>query len=151
MDDGVWQAVQADLARLGNSSIDVKLVNPVDVLAKLNDQLRDLFESTGDSGAAYEARVLHGIWSAAPYLHNGSVPTLAELLKPAAKRVKAFKIGPQYDPDAVGLAVNQGVFSSDYQVGDCDGVSGNGNCGHEYGTDLSPDDQRALLEFLKKL
>jgi mono/diheme cytochrome c family protein len=151
LDDGVWQAIQSDLVRLPKSSVDLKLVNPVDVLAKLNDQLRDLFESTGDPGAAYEARVLHGIWSAAPYLHNGSVPTLAELLKPAAKRVKAFKIGPQYDPDAVGLAVNQGVFSSDYQVGDCDGVSGNGNCGHEYGTDLSPDDQRALLEFLKKL
>ncbi|WP_349770486.1 hypothetical protein [Bradyrhizobium barranii] len=32
---------------------------------------------------AYEARVLQGIWAAAPYLHNGSVPTLAELLKPS--------------------------------------------------------------------
>ena len=33
----------------------------------------------------YEARVLYGIWAAAPYLHNGSVPTLEDLLKPASE------------------------------------------------------------------
>ena len=37
------------------------------------------------TGGTYEARVLYGIWAAAPYLHNGSVPSLAELLKPADK------------------------------------------------------------------
>ena len=46
---------------------------------------------------AYEARVMQGIWAAAPYLHDGSVPTLAELLKPASERVKAFKVGHAYD------------------------------------------------------
>ena len=56
---------------------------------------------------AYEARVLQGIWATAPYLHNGSVPSLTELLKPAAQRVKQFKLGPAYDPDTVGLAVDR--------------------------------------------
>ena len=37
-----------------------------------------------------------------------------------------------------------------YQAGDCAGQSGNGNCGHEYGTDLTSDDRAALLEFLKQ-
>lgn len=40
----------------------------------------------------YESRVLQGIWAAAPYLHNGSVPTLEELLKPAAERVESFPV-----------------------------------------------------------
>ena len=80
-----------------------------------------------------------------------SVPSLAELLKPASKRVKSFKIGAKYDPVALGLAADQGPFSSTFEVGDCTGISGNGNCGHEYGTDLSADDQSALLEYLKQL
>ena len=50
---------------------------------------------------------MQGIWAAAPYLHNGSVPTLAELLKPPAQRVKQFKIGPAYDTVNVGLAIEQ--------------------------------------------
>ena len=55
----------------------------------------------------YEARVLEGIWAAAPYLHNGSVPSLTELLKPAGERIKSFKLGPEYDPATVGVAANQ--------------------------------------------
>ena len=58
----------------------------------------------GAPSYAYEARVLEGIWAAAPYLHNGSVPTLAELLKPAAERVRSFKIGPAQDLVNAGLA-----------------------------------------------
>ncbi|WP_204369227.1 di-heme-cytochrome C peroxidase [Methylocucumis oryzae] len=46
---------------------------------------------------AYESRVLEGVWAVAPYLHNGSVPTLAELLTPAKDRVATFKIGSAYD------------------------------------------------------
>ncbi len=52
----------------------------------------------------YEARVLQGIWAAAPYLHNGSVASLDELLKPSDKRKKSFKVGPAYDHRTVGLA-----------------------------------------------
>lgn len=101
---------------------------------------------------AYESRVLEGIWAAAPYLHNGSVPTLAELLKPAAERVSSFKVGPAYDLDNVGLATNQTKFDYTLQTTDCsDRDSGNSRCGHEFGTTLSPDEKKALLEYLKTL
>jgi hypothetical protein len=48
----------------------------------------------------YESRVLEGIWATAPYLHNGSVPTLADLLMPAGDRPKDFRLGNRYDPRA---------------------------------------------------
>lgn len=101
---------------------------------------------------AYESRVLEGIWAAAPYLHNGSVPTLAELLKPAAERVGSFKVGPAYDLVNVGLAVDQTKFDYTLQTTDCSNRnSGNSRCGHEFGTTLSPDEKKALLEYLKTL
>src|SRR6185437_14643879 len=101
---------------------------------------------------AYEARVLEGIWAAAPYLHNGSVPTLSELLKPAAERVSAFRIGPAYDIVNVGLAVEQTRFDYTLETTDCsDRNSGNSRCGHEFGTTLSADEKKASLEYLKTL
>ncbi|HLA29917.1 MAG TPA: di-heme-cytochrome C peroxidase [Pseudomonas sp.] len=101
----------------------------------------------------YEARVLQGIWATAPYLHNGSVPSLAELLKPAAERVASFKVGPAYDIQAIGLAVEQSKFGA-YRLTttDCSARnSGNSRCGHEFGTALPAADKRALLEYLKTL
>ena len=89
---------------------------------------------------------------AAPYLHNGSVPTLAELLKPAADRVKAFKIGQAYDTVNVGLAAEQTQFNYTLTTTDCSTLnSGNSLCGHEFGTQLRPDEKKALLEYLKTL
>jgi len=99
----------------------------------------------------YEARVLQGIWAAAPYLHNGSVPTLAELLTPPAQRVKQFKVGPAYDTKAVGLAEAQAGSFTLTVTGCEDKASGNSNCGHDYGTQLPADEKAALLEYLKTL
>ena len=100
----------------------------------------------------YEARVLQGIWAAAPYLHNGSVPTLADLLRPAAQRPTSFKVGPAYDPTTIGLATDQIASSFTLRTTDCaDRASGNSVCGHEYGTRLPERDKKALLEYLKTL
>ena len=110
--------------------------------------LRAPARSTGE----YEARVLQGVWAAAPFLHNGSVQSLAELLKPAAQRVTSFAVGPEYDTVNVGLAPVQPVGSSTYVTTGCGDVSsGNSNCGHEYGTDLTTQQKDALLEYLKTL
>ena len=101
----------------------------------------------------YETKVLQGIWAAAPYLHNGSVPTLADLLKPAAERPASFEVGNAYDPAKMGLAESQPQFNH-YKIitTDCDSRnSGNSRCGHEFGTQLSADDKAALLEYLKSL
>lgn len=101
---------------------------------------------------AYESRVLEGIWAAAPYLHNASVPTLAELLKPATERVKEFKVGPRYDIANVGLAVDQGKFDFTLKTTGCEARdSGDSHCGHEFGTALAPEEKKALLEYLKTL
>ena len=95
---------------------------------------------------------MQGIWAAAPYLHNGSVPTLAELLKPAAQRIKQFKIGPAYDTVNVGLAVEQSQFNSTLTTTGCaDLNSGSSDCGHEFGTQLPDAEKKALLEYLKTL
>ncbi len=100
----------------------------------------------------YEARVLEGIWAAAPYLHNGSIPTLTELLKPSAERVASFKLGPAYDIEAVGLAAEQTEFDHVLETTGCGELaSGSSRCGHEYGVTLSDDEKAALLEYLKRL
>jgi mono/diheme cytochrome c family protein len=101
---------------------------------------------------AYEARVLEGIWAAAPYLHNGSVPTLAELLKPPAQRKTTFSLGPKYDIDNIGLAEMQDPSSPTRTVTGCDKLnSGDSNCGHDFGTKLTDPEKKALLEYLKTL
>ena len=101
---------------------------------------------------AYESRVLQGIWAAAPYLHNGSVPTLTELLTPSANRVAEFKIGPAYDTDKVGLAVEQTKFNFTLKTTDCSNRnSGDSRCGHDYGTTFTDIEKKALLEYLKSL
>jgi hypothetical protein len=117
--------------------------------------LKDMFKVGGlaaGTAGAYESRVLEGIWAAAPYLHNGSVPTLGQLLTPAAQRVQTFAVGPEYDQVNIGLAATQTQFGYTFQATGCDDLdSGNSNCGHEYGTTLSDSDKQALLEYLKTL
>jgi hypothetical protein len=108
--------------------------------------------SDPNPAVVYESRVLEGIWATAPYLHNGSVPTLTDLLKPVAERTPAFKVGPAYDPATVGLATQQTRFNYTYTTTDCSALdSGNSRCGHEFGTKLSADEKKALLEYMKKL
>jgi hypothetical protein len=94
---------------------------------------------------------LDGLWARAPYLHNGSTPTLTDLLEPSLKRPRVFWRGlTDYDPARVGF-VSQGEkaerLGSRYDTT----LRGNGNGGHEYGTALSPDDKTALIEYLKTL
>jgi hypothetical protein len=117
--------------------------------------LKDLYTLRGlaaGTAGAYESRVLEGIWAAAPYLHNGSVPTLAQLLTPAAQRVQTFAVGPDYDQVNIGLAATQTQAGYTFEATGCDDLdSGNSNCGHEYGTTLSDSDKQALLEYLKTL
>ena len=96
---------------------------------------------------SYKARPLDGIWATAPYLHNGSVPTLHDLLLPAAARPKTFSVGRrEFDPEKVGyVSDGQIPFVLDTAM------TGNSNRGHEYGTTLSETDRAALLEYLKTL
>ena len=82
---------------------------------------------------------MQGIWAAAPSLHNGSVPTLAELLKPPAERVKSFKIDPAFDADNIGLAADRVQFEFTLSSTDCSDIrSGSRRCFRKHGTWLTP-------------
>jgi len=96
----------------------------------------------------YKARPLSGVWASAPYLHNGSVPTLVELLKPAGERVRRFYVGSrQFDVQNVGVAVAVSENASEFDTA----LPGNSNAGHAFGTTLAEPDKRDLLEYLKSL
>jgi hypothetical protein len=101
-------------------------------------------------GPQYKARSLNGIWATAPYLHNGSVPNLTELLKPASQRMKTFAVGTlTFDPVNVGYRTDAPGFPQFDPA--ASGSSNRGHEGDEYGTNLSDDEKKQLIEYLKTL
>jgi RoxA-like, cytochrome c-like len=106
------------------------------------------FRSTG----GYANHSLEGIWLRAPYLHNGSVPTLDDMLKPPEQRPVTFYAGDDvYDQVHVGF-VSDVPANGDRKFIEFDTrEKGNSNAGHVYGAMLSDQDRRALLEYLKTL
>jgi hypothetical protein len=88
---------------------------------------------------------LAGVWARSPYLHDGSVRTMRDLLTPPADRAKTFHRGSHaYDSTQMGYA-DEGGYLFDTAV------AGNANTGHNYGTDLSDPEKRELIEYLKTL
>ena len=109
---------------------------------------RDTLLDTKAPYGPYAARPLYGIWAAAPFLHNGSVPTLYDLLLPPEQRPKTFALGGrQYDAVKLGFVVETSCGQQDCLVDTS--RTGDGNGGHLWGTDLSESDRMALLEYLK--
>jgi RoxA-like, cytochrome c-like len=99
---------------------------------------------------AYPARPLAGIWAAPPYLHNGSVPNLYQLLLPADKRVKLFYTGNvEFDPVNVGYMLETEKFPGGFAFDTS--ITGNSNAGHQYGTSITDPERMDLIEFLKAL
>lgn len=100
----------------------------------------------------YAAQPLDGIWLRGPYLHNGSVPTLRDLLNPTEERPDVFWRGCDIlDSENVG-------FRAAPPDDDCPrawrvdtALRGEGNGGHLYGTGLDDGDKAALLEYLKTM
>jgi len=89
----------------------------------------------------------------APYLHNGSVPNLRDLLEPASKRPKVFYRGYDvYDPKNIGFLADISEENGRSYFRFDTALPGNGNQGHEgraFGTELSATDKDALIEYLK--
>ena len=110
-------------------------------------------EEVEKNNSIYKGRPLDGIWATAPYLHNGSVPTLDDLLKLDTERPKSFSVGTRvYDPVKVGFQTNAKGFPT-FEVLDKDGkpILGHSNGGHNYGSMLTPAERSQLLEYLKSL
>ena len=100
---------------------------------------------------AYQSPPLDGIWLRAPYLHNGSVPTLTDLLKPVEQRPKVFHRGYDvYDPATVGF-ITTGPEAERAGWRHDIAVRGDSNIGHTYGIDLRAEEKTALVEFMKSL
>lgn len=130
------------------------------------------------AGAGYRARPLNGVWATAPFLHNGSVPTVWDLLGPVAARPSLVQLGrTEFDPEHLGLVQDREVleqarrrphdkYVDGYFVLDTK-LAGNLNVGHEFsdkwregvphsaqppgviGPQLSDGQRRSLIEFLK--
>jgi cytochrome c peroxidase len=101
----------------------------------------------------YANMPLDGIWARAPYLHNGSVPTLRDLLNNPADRPQEFYRGDdEYDPHNVGFRSDRAVAADGRKLFKFNTrLPGNHNGGHQYGTELSPQEKNDLLEYLKTI
>ena len=120
----------------------------------------------------YRVRPLNGVWATAPYLHNGSVPSLYWMLKPAAERPTQFCMGTRdFDPQQVGFRVEPGEKpacrhgETMFSAANSDGSPrpGNSTLGHSLegtpgpgkpgviGRLLTDDERHDLIEYLKTL
>ncbi|QMS91333.1 cytochrome c [Nostoc edaphicum CCNP1411] len=100
----------------------------------------------------YANMPLDGVWLRGPYLHNGSVPTLRDLLEKPENRPQEFYRGYDViDREKVGFVSDvaeengKNYFKFDTKL------DGNSNSGHLYGVDLSPEEKDAIVEYMKKL
>ena len=102
----------------------------------------------------YVNSLLDGIWLRAPYLHNGSVPTLRDLLR-KDRPIKFCRGNDVYDWEYLGFVSAMVGENGEEPCGEFflydTKDPGNSNAGHLYGTDLPNADKKALLEFLKTL
>jgi hypothetical protein len=152
-------------------------VPPGDWEERLDEYFRDTPRRVAEGTNGYKADMLHGIWAQAPYLHNGSVPTLGQLLCPATRPQRFLRGNLHYDQALVGFewaerpaaryGPNETLLVKEYDTT----VTGKANTGHVFGSGLCPDttgldpvrDRReiesrllqspvgALLEYLKTL
>jgi hypothetical protein len=134
---------------LSNVGRGVILRHPVEAILAAFEGDAPAFEAPAASPYSYKARPLNGIWATAPYLHNGSVPNLWELLRKPDDRVKTFYVGSrEFDAHNVGLVTNNvGSQSSLLDTS----LPGNSNAGHPWGTELTDAQKWDLIEYLKSL
>jgi len=113
--------------------------------ARLDEYFRDTPRRVAEGTAGYKADMLHGIWAQAPYLHNGSVPTLGQVVCPATRPVRFLRGNVYYDEALVGFewlerptarySPNDTMLIKEYDTT----VPGKKNTGHTFGAELCPD------------
>ena len=145
--------------------------------ARLDEYFRDTPRRVAEGSNGYKADMLHGIWAQAPYLHNGSVPTLGQLICADTRPVRFLRGNINYDERLVGFewlerpaaryGPNEMLLVKEYDTT----IPSKANTGHTFGSQLCPDtrgldpirDRReiearvlkspvgALLDYLKTL
>lgn len=151
--------VDTDRDRLANNSAAL-------FAAMENGPLADEMRISASYEHGYLAPRLEGIWARFPYLHNGSVPSIYSLLTPPDDRPRLFDLREagevhRFDPETLGLTVPPGGSPAAAELQDnarrnlryVYDVSriGHTNHGHDFGTELTKSQKRALIEFLKTL
>lgn len=162
--------IGTDRYRFDNYTYDLMLTQSTLYAGNAEERFQHFRKSDG-----YANMPLDGVWLRAPYLHNGSVPSMRDLLKAPADRPSAFYRGfTVYNPDDMGFVSRPDQISEGTKPhlfcyatranglaqcganapdnrGTCDAQTckGNGNFGHDYGTALSDTEKDALIEYLK--
>ena len=113
--------------------------------ARLDEYFRDTPRRVAEGSNGYKADMLHGIWAQAPYLHNGSVPTLGHLMCPQTRPRRFLRGNVNYDQAMVGFewaerpagryGPHDVILIKDYDTA----VPGKANGGHTFAADLCPD------------
>ena len=114
----------------------------------------------GLGGGGYQAPPLDGVWATAPYLHNGSVPTVYDVLKSGSPRVftRSFRGDLTSTTRGIGLRFQVLTQAADPDISAIDrrkiydtSKPGRGNGGHLFGDLLTEDERMAVIEYLKTL
>ena len=132
-----------------NAAVGAMLRHPLDTIGAIGTEFEHQLAPQTADGPVYKARPLNGIWAAAPYLHNGSVPTLWDMLQTPENRPATFHTGShEFDAVKVGylttaVGAKDGLFDT--------ALYGNSNSGHLFGTQLTDDEKWSLIEYLKTL
>jgi hypothetical protein len=113
--------------------------------ARQEEYFRDTPRRVAEGTNGYKADMLHGIWAQAPYLHNGSVPTIGQLICPATRPAKVLRGNLYYDEALVGFewanrptaryGPNDTILIKEYDTT----VPSKANTGHTFGSNLCPD------------
>ncbi|HEY7289737.1 MAG TPA: cytochrome c [Vicinamibacterales bacterium] len=113
--------------------------------ARLDEYFRDTPRRVVEGTNGYKADMLHGIWAQAPYLHNGSVPTLGQLICPSTRPKKFIRGDLYYDEAMVGFewanrptarySPYESMLIKEYDTT----VPGKSNGGHMFGAEMCPD------------
>jgi hypothetical protein len=113
--------------------------------ARLDEYFRDTPRRVAEGTNGYKADMLHGIWAQAPYLHNGSVPTLGQLICPQTRPRRFLRGNLHYDEALVGFewlvrptaryGPDESILVKEYDTT----VAGKANTGHTFGANLCPD------------
>jgi hypothetical protein len=113
--------------------------------ARQEEYFRDTPRRVAEGTNGYKADMLHGIWAQAPYLHNGSVPTIGQLICPATRPAKFLRGNLYYDEALVGFewanrptaryGPNDTILIKEYDTT----VPSKANTGHTFGSNLCPD------------
>ena len=144
-DVDLFSAMRSDDAATPASGL--RLTGVADLLRRAQELSEQ--HKKGTEELVYKARPLNGIWATAPYLHNGSGPTLWQMVQPGARRPQFFVGSREFDPKEVGFRYDAGGTPFDTTR------RGNLNTGHDSylpkGAEMSDADRWALVEYMKTL